>query len=56
MDTSFLTLKETARYLRISEITAYRLAEKKDLPGRKHGRKWMFLKSELDEWSRWSKR
>ncbi len=52
----FMTVKETAEYLRLAEITIYRLAESKDLPGFKAGRKWRFIKSEVDQWLRWRKR
>lgn len=56
METTFLTVKEVATYLRLSEITVYRLAESKNLPGRKHGKQWRFPKSEIEEWSKWNKR
>jgi len=57
MDTTqFMTVREVAKYLRLSEITVYRMAERKDLPGRKHGKQWRFPKTEIEEWSRWNKR
>ena len=54
MDDHFMTVKEVARYLRLSEITVYRLAGAKTLPGRKHGKQWRFPKNEIEEWSRWN--
>jgi len=57
MDTTqFMTVREVAKYLRLSEITVYRMAERKDLPGRKHGKQWRFPKTEIEEWSRWNRR
>ena len=55
-ETAFMTLKEVAEYLRLAEITIYRLTERKDLPGFKAGGKWRFIKSEVDQWLRWRKR
>jgi excisionase family DNA binding protein len=45
-----LTLSEAAAYLRITEEDALRLANGRDLPGRKVGADWRFLKSALDDW------
>jgi len=47
-----MSVKEVAAYLRLAEITIYRLAEKKDLPGYRAGRKWRFVKEEVDRWLR----
>ena len=52
----FMTVKEVAEYLRLAEITVYRLAEAKDLPGVKAGRKWRFVRAEVDHWLKWRKR
>lgn len=49
-ETGFMTVKEVAEYLRLAEITIYRLTEKKDLPGFKAGSQWRFIKSEVDQW------
>ncbi len=56
METTFLTVKEIAKYLRLSEITVYRLTENKDLPGFKAGRQWRFIKSEVDQWLKWRRK
>ncbi len=55
-DEHFLNVEETARFLRLSKITVYRLAESKNLPGRKHGKQWRFPKTEIEEWSKWNSR
>ena len=45
-----LTLSEAAAYLRVSEKDALDLASAGDLPGRKIGQEWRFLKTALDDW------
>lgn len=45
-----LTLEEAARYLKIGPTTMYQLARQGVLPGRKVGREWRFVKSELRQW------
>jgi excisionase family DNA binding protein len=47
-----LTLAEAAAYLRVAEKDVLDLATRKDLPGRKIGDKWRFLKQALAEWLR----
>ncbi len=39
-----LTLKEAARFLRLSQITVLRLANQGVIPGAKIGRQWRFAK------------
>ena len=39
---SVLTVKETAKYLRISEMTVLRLVNQGGIPGTKIGRQWRF--------------
>ncbi len=56
MENQLMTVPEVAKYLRLAEITIYRLAESRDLPGFKAGRKWRFIKSEVDQWLRWRRR
>ncbi len=55
-DHLFMTVKEVAEYLRLAEITIYRLAESKDLPGSKAGRQWRFKRCEVDQWLKWRRR
>jgi len=45
-----MTLKETARYLRIKNATLYRLAQKGKIPVSKVGGLWRFRKSKIDTW------
>ncbi|MCP2013784.1 excisionase family DNA binding protein [Deinococcus sp. HSC-46F16] len=45
-----LTLEELAAYLKVSETTAYALVRSGDIPGRKVGREWRFLKARVVEW------
>lgn len=47
-----LTLEELAVYLKVSETTAYALVRGGELPGRKVGREWRFLKASVLEWLR----
>ncbi len=56
MESGFMDVTEIASYLKLSKITIYRLAEAKDLPGVKAGKKWRFIKSEVDEWLKWRRR
>lgn len=52
----FMTVKEVAQYLRLSEVTVYRMAKAKDLPGRKHGKQWRFPRSDIEDWSKWNRK
>jgi excisionase family DNA binding protein len=45
-----LTLAEAARFLRVSETDLVQLAESYDIPGRKIGSEWRFLKLALESW------
>lgn len=45
-----LTLEELAAYLKVSETTAYALVRSGDIPGRKVGREWRFLRARVVEW------
>lgn len=45
-----LTLREVADLLHVSERTAYRLAQRADLPGFKAGGAWRFRRSDVDAW------
>lgn len=50
MADEILTLKEVAKYLKLTEKTAYRLASEGKLPGFKVGGSWRFKESDLQEW------
>ncbi|MFC5848272.1 helix-turn-helix domain-containing protein [Deinococcus petrolearius] len=45
-----LTLEELAAFLKVSETTAYALVRGGELPGRKVGREWRFLKARVVDW------
>ncbi len=45
-----MTIEEVAAFLKISETTAYQLVRSGEIRGRKVGREWRFLKSEVVDW------
>jgi excisionase family DNA binding protein len=45
-----MTLEEVAAFLKIGETTAYQLARAGQLPGRKVGREWRFLRDRVLDW------
>ena len=47
-----MTTEEVSQYLRIDEQTVRDLLRARKLPGRKVGRSWRVLRSELDAWLR----
>jgi len=47
--TTWLTLEEAAKHLKIGKSTIYRLAREGDLPAHRMGRVWRFDAKELDE-------
>jgi len=48
--TNWLTLEETAQYLKIGKSTLYELARNGKVPAHKMGRVWRFDPKELDKW------
>lgn len=52
MSSDILSLAETARLLRLSRITLYRLARQGKLTGRKIGHSWRFHREEVEAWIR----
>ena len=46
-DTDVLTVKDTANYLRLSEMTVLRLTGRGLIPGVKIGRQWRFQKESI---------
>ena len=50
MTAEILTLKEVAKYLKLADKTAYRLASEGRLPGFKVGGSWRFRKIDIEEW------
>lgn len=51
-----MTLKQLAKYLKLAEKTAYRLAAEGKLPGFKVGGSWRFKHSDIDDWIEQSKK
>lgn len=45
-----MTIKEVARYLKMTEKTIYALAQKRKIPAVKIGGTWRFKKSLIDKW------
>jgi excisionase family DNA binding protein len=52
MAAEVLTAKEAAEFLQVSESTVKARARAGDIPGAKVGRKWRFLKADLEHWLR----
>ena len=52
MSTDILTIKEVAKYLKLTEKTAYRLASVGKIPGFKVGGSWRFRKDEVEQFTR----
>ncbi len=50
MTDEILTLKEVAKYLKLAEKTAYRLAAEGKLPGFKVGGSWRFKEEDIEMW------
>jgi excisionase family DNA binding protein len=47
---SMMTVREVADYLRMHEMTIYRMARQGEIPAYKVGNRWRFNKSRLQEW------
>lgn len=50
MPDEILTLKEIAKYLKLAEKTAYRLAAEGKLPSFKVGGSWRFSRKDIELW------
>lgn len=50
MSDAILTVKEVAKYLKLAEKTAYRLAADGKLPGFKVGGSWRFKREDIEKW------
>ncbi len=48
--TTWLTLQEAAKHLKMGKSTIYKLARESNIPAHKYGRIWRFDTAELDEW------
>lgn len=49
-DSVIMTVKDVAKYLRMSEAKVYRLVKEGLLPAVRIGRTWRFRKDLLDDW------
>ena len=49
-DDEIITVSEVAEYLKISEVTTYKLVQEGKLPAFKIGRHWRLKKSDLAEY------
>lgn len=45
-----MTLREVAQFLKIHIMTAYKLVQKKELPGAKVGGQWRFIRQDVTAW------
>lgn len=50
MNDNILTIKDTAKYLKMGTSTIYKLILRGDLPAIKVGSKWRIRKNRLDQW------
>ena len=55
METELMTVKETAKYLRLKPLAIYRMVKNKDIPFKRANRSLRFDKEELDQWMKWGK-
>ena len=49
-ENEIMTVQEVAEYLRLNEMTIYKLAQEGKLTALKIGRSWRFKKGLIDEW------
>lgn len=49
-DHKILTVPEVAKYLKFSEATIYRMAQRGKIPAFRIGRAWRFHKDMIEEW------
>ena len=49
-DDCWWTADDVSRYLQVSSDTIYRWIEKKKMPAKRIGKKWLFKKDEIDAW------
>ena len=50
MPDSYLTLREVAELLKLSEKTLYRLVQQGKLPSFKVGGSWRFRRTDIEKW------
>lgn len=49
---TIMTVREVAGYLRMHEMTIYRMARQGDIPAYKVGNRWRFNRMRLEDWLR----
>jgi len=49
-NSSIMTLKETAKYLKIGKSTLYKMAREGKIPAVKIANQWRFRKEDIDKW------
>jgi excisionase family DNA binding protein len=47
----YMDVQECAVYIKLARKTIYNLVQKGELPARKHGRRLIFFRPDIDEWS-----
>jgi excisionase family DNA binding protein len=47
-----LTVKELAKYLKLTEVTIYKYVKEGNIPAHRVGSRWRFDKDKIDEWLR----
>ena len=47
---TIMTVREVAGYLRMHEMTIYRMARQGEIPAYKVGNRWRFSRHRLQEW------
>ncbi len=47
---TIMTVREVADYLRMHEMTIYRMARQGEIPAYKVGKRWRFHRSRLEDW------
>lgn len=50
MEDRWLTVDDVSKYLSVTKDTIYKWIENRNMPAHRVGRKWMFQKSEINEW------
>jgi excisionase family DNA binding protein len=47
---TIMTVREVAKYLRMHEMTIYRMARQGEIPAYKVGNRWRFNRERIEEW------
>lgn len=50
MNGEIFTMEELSDYLKLSVHTLYKLSQKGEIPARKIGKQWRYIKMEIDKW------